>query len=72
MRASTERQLPPNMGLDCRTLSGEELDQVSGGMKWDRNHVSSNVIDARGGQMSFFGFNWAFDINGKVSSVEPA
>ena len=72
MHASMERQLPPNMGLDSRTLSGEELDQVSGGMKWDRNHVSPNVIDARGGQMSFFGFTWTFDINGKVSSVEPA
>ena len=27
MQASTERQLPPKMGLDSRTLSGEELDQ---------------------------------------------
>jgi hypothetical protein len=51
-------------------LSEEELDHVSGGMKWDHNYVSKNVIDARGGT---FNIGWTFtvDVNGHVSSVTP-
>ena len=32
-----------------RQLSDADLDQVAGGMKYDKNYVSKNVIDARGG-----------------------
>jgi hypothetical protein len=52
-----------------RELSREELDQVSGGMKYDRNHVSSNVIDARGGQFETWFGTITLDVNGKVSSI---
>lgn len=49
-------------------LSLSELDAASGGMKWDRNHKSPNVIDARGGQIEVAGIKVSLDINGKVSS----
>ncbi len=52
-----------------RLLLERELDQVSGGMKWDRNAESKDVIDARGGSFSFLGIIVTFDVNGKVSSV---
>jgi hypothetical protein len=57
---------------DQHELTVEELDQVSGGMKWERGHKSPNVIDARGGQLSFHGWMVTLDVNGKVSSVGPA
>ena len=53
-------------------LTLDELDRVSGGMKWDRDHKSPNVIDARGGQLTFLGWQVTLDVNGKVSSVGPA
>jgi hypothetical protein len=53
-------------------LTLDELDQVSGGMKWDRDYKSPNVIDARGGQLTFLGWQVTLDVNGKVSSVGPA
>ncbi len=52
-----------------RLLSEEELDSVSGAMKWDHNYVSKNVIDARGGQAEFMGWTFTFDINGNISSA---
>jgi len=51
------------------TLSAEELDFVSGGMKWDHNYVSKDVIDARGGQFQMLGWTFTLDVNGNVSSA---
>jgi bacteriocin-like protein len=51
------------------TLSEEELDTVSGGMKTDPNYVSKNVIDARGGSLTVWGVTFTYDINGKMSSI---
>lgn len=33
---------------DFRELSGAELEQVSGAMKWERGTINPNVIDVRG------------------------
>ena len=52
-------------------LSDDELDAISGGMKWDKNYVSSEVIDARGGYLTWGGWTFTFDVNGKTSSVTP-
>jgi hypothetical protein len=52
-----------------RELSVEELDAVSGGMKTDPNYVSKNVIDARGGQFTFLGLTFSFDVHGKLSDI---
>ena len=57
---------------DRRELREAELTEISGGMKWDRNHVSKDVIDARGGSMTVFGVTMTFDVTGKCSSVSPA
>jgi hypothetical protein len=54
---------------EIRELTVAELQVVSGGMKWDRNHVSSNVIDARGGQVDTWFGTVTLDVNGKVSSI---
>jgi len=54
-----------NSGINELSLS--ELDAASGGMIWDRNHRSPNVLDARGGQFKLFGITVSLDINGKVS-----
>jgi hypothetical protein len=59
------------MNKYIRELDFEEISAVSGGMKWDHNYVSKNVIDARGGQMEAFGYSFTFDVNGKISSVTP-
>jgi hypothetical protein len=59
------------MNKDISELDFEEISAVSGGMKWDHNYVSKNVIDARGGQMEAFGYSFTFDVNGKISSVTP-
>ncbi|PWB66322.1 MAG: hypothetical protein C3F17_01720 [Bradyrhizobiaceae bacterium] len=55
-----------------RQLSDAELDLVSGGMKWDRNHKSNDVIDARGGQVKTWFGTFTLDVNGKISSFTPA
>jgi hypothetical protein len=55
-----------------RELTIDKLDHVSGGMKWDRNHTSPDVIDARGGQIIFSGWMITLDVKGNVSSVGPA
>jgi hypothetical protein len=56
-------------GIEARELGEEELAHVSGGLKWDRNYTSSNVIDARGGQIVIWGIPVTLDVNGKVSSI---
>jgi hypothetical protein len=61
---------PDKESKATRALSSHEIDHVSGGMKWERGHVSPTVIDARGGQFTVFGWRFTVDIKGKVSSVE--
>ena len=55
-----------------RDLSTAEIDLVSGGMKWTRGTKNSDVIDARGGSMTFLGLVITFDAKGNPSSVRPA
>jgi hypothetical protein len=52
-------------------LTEEDLDAASGGMKWDKNYVNPEVIDARGGYLTWGGWTFTFDVNGKTSSVTP-
>jgi hypothetical protein len=54
-----------------RELSDADLDLVSGGMKWDRNHVSKDVIDARGGQIETPIGTFTLDVRGVISSFTP-
>jgi len=49
-------------------LDTTDLDLAVGGMKWNRNTENPDVIDARGGQISLFGYSVTFDINGHISS----
>ena len=49
-------------------LDTTDLDAVSGGFKWKPGTANSDVIDARGGQISLFGYSVTFDINGHISS----
>ena len=56
--------------LSARTLSDDELDSISAGMKWDRNYRSPEVIDARGGYVVWLGWVATFDVNGKTSSIQ--
>ena len=58
--------------LPAVMLTTEQLDHVNGGMKWDHNYVSKNVIDARGGQFEWLGWVATFDTSGHVSSVTKA
>ena len=50
-------------------LNTADLEAVSGGMKWTPGTKNDDVIDARGGQISIFGFNITFDVKGNISSV---
>ncbi|MBR1231264.1 hypothetical protein [Bradyrhizobium sp. AUGA SZCCT0182] len=59
------------MNTDNRELNAIELDAANGGMKWTPGTKNPDVIDARGGQLSFLGLTFTFDINGKVSSYGP-
>lgn len=52
-----------------RDLTKDELDLVGGGMKYDPNYVSKDVVDARGGQFTILGVTVSFDTTGKVTSV---
>ena len=52
-----------------RDLSASDVAQISGGMKWDHNYVSKDVIDARGGSLTIYGVTMTFDVNGKCSSI---
>ena len=55
--------------ISATQLDLEQLDEVAGGMKWDHNYVSANVIDARGGSTTVAGFTFTYDVNGKLSGV---
>ena len=57
------------MNIDNRELNAIELDAVNGGMKWTPGTRNPDVIDARGGQLSFLGITVTFDVNGKLSSI---
>ena len=57
------------MHTEIRELDTTALDAVSGGMKWTPGIKNDDVIDARGGQISIFGFNITFDVKGNISSV---
>lgn len=57
------------MNTDNRELNTSELDAVNGGMKWTPGTRNPDVIDARGGQFSFLGLTFTFDIKGNLSSV---
>jgi hypothetical protein len=50
-------------------LNADELDTACGGMKADKNYVSNDVIDARGGFLTVWGVTLTYDVNGKVSSI---
>ncbi len=50
-------------------MTDEELDRVSGGMKWVRGTDNPDVIDARGGQIKVLGWTITLDVNGKPSSA---
>jgi hypothetical protein len=51
-------------------MTDAELAAIAGGFKSDPNYVSSNVIDARGGQITgLMGWTITFDVNGNISSV---
>jgi hypothetical protein len=55
------------MHTEIRELDTTELDAVSGGMKWTPVK-NDDVIDARGGQITFWGFSVTFDVGGHISS----
>jgi hypothetical protein len=55
--------------MPIEQLEIADLEAVSGGMKWDRNHVSKNVIDARGGSFTFLAWTMTYDLKGNVTSV---
>jgi len=48
-------------------LDMSELEAVSGGMKWTPV-ANPDVIDARGGSFSLFGYRVTFDVGGHISS----
>ena len=60
------------MDSGIRELTIDETGAVRGGMKYDHNYVSKDVIDARGGYLTVWGVTMTFDINGKCSSISPA
>lgn len=57
--------------MQIEQLEIADLEAVVGGMKWDRNHVSKDVIDARGGSFTIFGMTMTYDLKGNVTSVTP-
>jgi hypothetical protein len=58
-----------NDSPDIRDLANDELEQVSGGMKWTRGTKNPDVIDARGGTIRMGAITFTLDINGDVSSI---
>jgi hypothetical protein len=58
-----------NVQNEIRELTAQELDHVSGGMKWQRGTVSADVIDARGGQFDLLWWTFTLDVNGNISSI---
>jgi len=63
------RKLDADQTENVRELRSDEIDNVAGGMKWTRGTTNSDVVDARGGTIKFFGMTIALDRNGKVSAV---
>jgi hypothetical protein len=59
------------MNSAIRELDTTDLDAVSGGFKWNPNTKNDDVIDARGGSVTLFGFRVTFDIHGHISSGGP-
>ena len=57
------------MTTENRNLSMEQLESVSGGMKWTPGHKSPNVVDARGGMVTVVGWTFTFDVKGQLSSI---
>ena len=57
------------LNSEIRELNINELDVVSGGMKWTANTKNDDVIDARGGQIEILGFKITLDIKGNPSSI---
>jgi hypothetical protein len=62
MPRNTKGQTAPRENQASRELSISEVEQVSGGFKWERGVRSGDVIDARGGSFTLFGYR--FDIGG--------
>jgi hypothetical protein len=56
-----------DMNTNTSELDTTELEAVSGGMKWSPVK-NDDVIDARGGQITFWGFSVTFDVGGHISS----
>src|SRR4051812_49412991 len=67
MRPCQQRR-ETDMNTEIRELDTTDLDAVSGGMKWSPVK-NDDVIDARGGQFSVFGWTFTLDVGGKISSV---
>ena len=60
------------MTNDLYELNFEEISAVAGGMKYDPNYASKDVIDARGGYLTVWGVTMTFDVHGKCSGIGPA
>jgi len=56
-------------GTESSNISEEELARVSGGVIYDHNYVSKDVIDARGGQLVLGNVSIAYDLNGNISGA---
>jgi hypothetical protein len=54
--------------LSSQQLSDSVLEKVAGAFKYDKNYVSNNVIDARGGSLTVMGYTATCDLNGKMTS----
>jgi hypothetical protein len=67
--APSQTKQERDMNNDIHELSTDELDAASGGLKWDHNYVSKDVIDARGGSVTFMGLTFTMNANGKLSSI---
>ena len=57
--------------LSSQQLSDSVLEKVAGAFKYDKNYVSNNVIDARGGSLTVMGYTATCDLNGKMTSFKP-
>jgi hypothetical protein len=58
------------MDNSIRKLDIEEINVVSGGMKWTPVN-NPDVIDARGGQFTALGLTFTVDLEGNITSVTP-
>jgi hypothetical protein len=71
-------QVPANKTLSAREeyvvsepaeLTESELASTIGGMKWNKNYRSPNVIDARGGSFEVCGVQFTMNVKGTISSI---